>query len=61
MTEWKDPLPWLNDDLTLITRSSTVTETNEHDYLRFLEPTTLKSLEAWMKENNGNHDTKKTV
>ena len=55
MTEDKDPLPWLKQTGFQAIRSSTTTETHEHDYLRFLEPTTLKSLEEWRKEN-GNQD-----
>lgn len=51
----KDPLPWLKQTGFQAIRSSTTTETHEHDYLRFLEPTTLKSLEEWRKEN-GNQD-----
>ena len=61
MTRGTDPLPWLNDDLTLVTRSSTITDLGNESYLKLLRPETLRRLEAWRKENNGNHDTKKTV
>ena len=56
-----DPLPWLNDDLTLVTRSSTITDSGNESYLKLLRPETLRRLEAWRKKNNGIHDTEKTV
>ena len=61
MTRGNDPLPWLNDDLTLVTRSSTITDSGNESYLKLLRPETLRNLEAWRKKNNGNHDTKKAL
>lgn len=56
-----DPLLWLNDDLTVITRHFGSNSEGDESYLQFLRPETLDALETWRKENNGNHDTKKTV
>jgi hypothetical protein len=53
MTRGTDPLPWLNDDLTLVTRSSTITDSGNESYLRLLRPETLTALEQWRKKNNG--------
>ena len=53
MTRGNDPLPWLNDDLTLVTRSSTITDLGNESYLKLLRPETLRNLEAWRKKNNG--------
>jgi hypothetical protein len=51
MTRGTDPLPWLNDDLTLVTRSSTITDSGNESYLRLLQPETLTALEQWRKKN----------
>ena len=56
-----DPLPWLNDDLTVITRNFGSNSEGDESYLQFLRPETLTALETWRKENNGNDDTEKTV
>lgn len=56
-----DPLPWLKDDLTVITRNFGSNSEGDESYLQFLRPETLDALETWRKNNNGNHDTKKTV
>jgi hypothetical protein len=61
MKRGTDPLPWLNDDLTLVTRSSTITDSGNESYLKLLRPETLRNLEAWRKKNNGNYSTEKTV
>jgi hypothetical protein len=53
MTRGTDPLPWLNDDLTLVTRSSTITDAGNESYLRLLRPETLDALETWRRKNNG--------
>ena len=53
MTRGNNPLPWLNDDLTLVTRSSTITDSGNESYLKLLRPETLRNLEAWRKKNNG--------
>lgn len=55
MTDGKDPLPWLNDDLTLITRHFGSNSEGDESHLQFLRPETLDALETWRKEN-GNHD-----
>jgi hypothetical protein len=55
MTRGTDPLPWLNDDLTLVTRSSTITDSGNESYLRLLRPGALDALETWRKDN-GNQD-----
>jgi hypothetical protein len=49
-------ITWLNDDLTLVTRSSTITDSGNESYLRLLRPETLTALEQWRKKNNGNQD-----
>lgn len=56
-----DPLPWLKDDLTVITRNFGSNSEGDESYLQFLRPETLDALETWRKNNNGNYDTKKTV
>ena len=56
-----DPLPWLNDDLTVITRNFGSNSEGDESYLQFLRPETLTALETWRKKNNGNHDTEKSI
>ncbi len=56
-----DPLPWLNDDLTVIIRNFGSNSEGDESYLQFLRPETLESLETWRKKNNGNHDTEKGI
>ena len=56
-----DPLPWLNDNLTVITRNFGSNSEGNENYLKLLRPETLRRLEAWRKKNNGIHDTEKTV
>lgn len=50
-----DPLPWLNDDLTVITRNFGSNSEGNESYLQFLRPETLDALETWRKEN-GKYD-----
>ena len=48
-----DPLPWLNDDLNVITQNFGSNSEGDESYLQFLRPETLRNLEAWRKKNNG--------
>jgi hypothetical protein len=56
-----DPLPWLNDDLTVITRNFGSNSEGDESYLALLRPETLKSLDQWRNRNNGLSNTEKTV
>jgi hypothetical protein len=51
-----DPLPWLNDDLTVITRNFGSNSEGDESYLQFLRPETLTALKTWRKDNGNQTD-----
>lgn len=48
-----DPNQWLKPMGTIAFQTTTTTESHEHDYLQFLEPETIASLEEWKDRNRG--------